>query len=504
MVGAHLDSVREGPGINDNGSGVAVTLALAERLRDQRGLRFGFWGAEELGLYGSRRYVASLSPAERRRITGYLNLDMLGSPNAVRYLYGAGRVRDALDKALRARKLALRDDHHRRELRPRAVRRRGHLGRRAVLGLGRAQDRARGARVRRPRRAPARPLLPPALRCARPGRPRRDDRARRGRRPGAAGALRVTPEARRRRLALVVAAALALVVGVAVGAGHDDPQPRSTAPRASATPTPPPREGGAQALAPPPGRAARRHALRRLRAARLRPARRCKAGRAAGVILFKDNIASQPALTRAHRAGCSARAGGAALVATDQEGGEIRNLHVGARPPPARPPRRRRSAPAPTPAPPRATCAPRASTSTSRRSADVASGAGSVMRGRAFPGDARAGRRAHPRGGRGLPRHARRGDRQALPRPRRRDREHRRRAGQPHPHAGAAARRGPAAVPRRDRRARAARDGLARASTRRSTPTRSPRSRATCCSGCCASGSASAASSSPTRSRRRR
>ena len=105
MVGAHLDSVREGPGINDNGSGVAVTLALAERLRNQRGLRFGFWGAEELGLYGSRRYVASLSAAERRRITGYLNLDMLGSPNAVRYLYGAGRVRTALIKALRARKL---------------------------------------------------------------------------------------------------------------------------------------------------------------------------------------------------------------------------------------------------------------------------------------------------------------------------------------------------------------------------------------------------------------
>ena len=146
MVGAHLDSVREGPGINDNGSGVAVTLALAERLRNQRGLRFGFWGAEELGLYGSRRYVASLSAAERRRITGYLNLDMLGSPNAVRYLYGAGRVRDALVKALRARKLRYEtisigasSDHA-----PFAGR--GHLRRRAVLGLGRAQDRARGAR----------------------------------------------------------------------------------------------------------------------------------------------------------------------------------------------------------------------------------------------------------------------------------------------------------------------------------------------------------------------
>jgi Zn-dependent M28 family amino/carboxypeptidase len=105
MVGAHLDSVREGPGINDNGSGVAVTLALAERLRNQTGLRFGFWGAEELGLYGSRRYVDSLSQRERARISGYVNLDMVGSPNPVRYVYGGGRVRDALEDALRARKL---------------------------------------------------------------------------------------------------------------------------------------------------------------------------------------------------------------------------------------------------------------------------------------------------------------------------------------------------------------------------------------------------------------
>jgi hypothetical protein len=105
MLGAHLDSVREGPGINDNGSGVASTLALAERLRGRRGLRFGFWAAEELGLYGSRRYVASLSAAERRRIAGYINLDMVGSPNPVRYVYGHGPARAALERALRARRL---------------------------------------------------------------------------------------------------------------------------------------------------------------------------------------------------------------------------------------------------------------------------------------------------------------------------------------------------------------------------------------------------------------
>ena len=106
MLGAHLDSVREGPGINDNGSGVAAALALAERLRDRRGLRFGFWGAEELGLYGSRGYVDSLSGAERRRIAGYVNLDMVGSPNPVRYVYGEGPVREALEQALRDRRLA--------------------------------------------------------------------------------------------------------------------------------------------------------------------------------------------------------------------------------------------------------------------------------------------------------------------------------------------------------------------------------------------------------------
>jgi len=105
MVGAHLDSVREGPGINDNGSGVAVTLALAERLRGRRGFRFAFWGAEELGLYGSRRYVESLTPQQRDRIRGYINLDMVGSPNPVRYVYGAGRARKAVEDALRKRKL---------------------------------------------------------------------------------------------------------------------------------------------------------------------------------------------------------------------------------------------------------------------------------------------------------------------------------------------------------------------------------------------------------------
>ena len=93
MAGAHLDSVAGGPGINDNGSGVATLIETAEAIGpDPPGarVRLAFWGAEELGLIGSRRYVRSLAPGDRRRIGAYLNLDMVGSPNAVPELYSDG------------------------------------------------------------------------------------------------------------------------------------------------------------------------------------------------------------------------------------------------------------------------------------------------------------------------------------------------------------------------------------------------------------------------------
>ncbi len=85
MLGAHLDSVPEGPGINDNGSGVAAVLETAVQLGNspqvQNAVRFGFWGAEELGLIGSTKYVESLDVDALRDIALYLNFDMLGSPN---------------------------------------------------------------------------------------------------------------------------------------------------------------------------------------------------------------------------------------------------------------------------------------------------------------------------------------------------------------------------------------------------------------------------------------
>ena len=95
MAGAHLDSVPGGPGINDNGSGVATLLEVARTFgpRPPGRVRLAFWGAEEEGLIGSRRYVRGLSDAERDQIDAYLNLDMVGSPNAVAAVYSDGDQR---------------------------------------------------------------------------------------------------------------------------------------------------------------------------------------------------------------------------------------------------------------------------------------------------------------------------------------------------------------------------------------------------------------------------
>ncbi|MFE5599961.1 M28 family metallopeptidase [Streptomyces coelicoflavus] len=92
MAGSHLDSVTSGPGINDNGSGSSAVLETALAVarsgyQPTKHLRFAWWGAEELGLVGSRSYVNSLGSAERAKISGYLNFDMIGSPNPGYFVY---------------------------------------------------------------------------------------------------------------------------------------------------------------------------------------------------------------------------------------------------------------------------------------------------------------------------------------------------------------------------------------------------------------------------------
>jgi Zn-dependent M28 family amino/carboxypeptidase len=101
MAGGHHDSVPQGPGLNDNGSGTVALLTIAEhidadRLPDDTALRLGFWSAEEIGLVGSREYVNSLGAEQRRRIAAYVNLDMVGSPDAEPAVYDTGNRVEAM------------------------------------------------------------------------------------------------------------------------------------------------------------------------------------------------------------------------------------------------------------------------------------------------------------------------------------------------------------------------------------------------------------------------
>ena len=87
-----MDSVAEGPGINDNGSGSAAILEIALQMAQlptapYNKVRFAFWGAEEAGLLGSEHYVSQLSKQDIKNIALNLNFDMLGSPNFVRFVY---------------------------------------------------------------------------------------------------------------------------------------------------------------------------------------------------------------------------------------------------------------------------------------------------------------------------------------------------------------------------------------------------------------------------------
>lgn len=90
MAGSHLDSVNAGPGIQDNGSGSAAILEVAEAMaktKPKNKVRFAWWGAEESGLVGSTHYVANLKQKDQDKIALYLNFDMIGSPNHVFFIY---------------------------------------------------------------------------------------------------------------------------------------------------------------------------------------------------------------------------------------------------------------------------------------------------------------------------------------------------------------------------------------------------------------------------------
>lgn len=96
VVGSHLDSVVDGPGLNDNGSGSSTILAIAEKyaelgIEPKNKVRFIWFAAEELGLLGSEHYVDTLLDEEKNQILAMLNFDMLNSSNYARFVYDGDR-----------------------------------------------------------------------------------------------------------------------------------------------------------------------------------------------------------------------------------------------------------------------------------------------------------------------------------------------------------------------------------------------------------------------------
>lgn len=92
VVGGHLDSVSEGPGINDNGSGIGAILETAIQMAEagdepRNQVRFAFWSGEEDGLVGSDYYVSQLTKRDIKNHALNLNFDMVGSSNFVRFVY---------------------------------------------------------------------------------------------------------------------------------------------------------------------------------------------------------------------------------------------------------------------------------------------------------------------------------------------------------------------------------------------------------------------------------
>lgn len=92
MLGGHSDSVEEGPGINDDGSGTNSLLEVAKALTEfkvKNAVRFAWWAAEEEGLLGSNHYANTLSKEENHRIRLFMDYDMMASPNFAYQVYDA-------------------------------------------------------------------------------------------------------------------------------------------------------------------------------------------------------------------------------------------------------------------------------------------------------------------------------------------------------------------------------------------------------------------------------
>lgn len=115
ILGAHYDSVKNGPGINDNGSGTALLLELMHHFAQQKTapkntVYLAFWDSEEVGIAGSQAFVKTLSPEQLKHIKAYINVDMVGTKNPEIMIADATKSSvDDMEKMLKARGMAEAD-----------------------------------------------------------------------------------------------------------------------------------------------------------------------------------------------------------------------------------------------------------------------------------------------------------------------------------------------------------------------------------------------------------
>ena len=99
VVGAHYDTVPDSPGANDNSSGIATIMTMAKRVAGASypfTVRFVLFGAEEVGLFGSRHYVDTLGTEGIENTIAMLNFDTVGSGSRFGVLGDAGLAQEAI------------------------------------------------------------------------------------------------------------------------------------------------------------------------------------------------------------------------------------------------------------------------------------------------------------------------------------------------------------------------------------------------------------------------
>jgi len=115
LLGAHYDSVKMGPGINDNASGVALLLELMAQLSQQKikpkhSIHLAFWDSEEVGIAGSQAYVKKLTADQLKAIKAYINVDMVGTKDPeILIADGDKSSLDEMEKMLKERGMQEQD-----------------------------------------------------------------------------------------------------------------------------------------------------------------------------------------------------------------------------------------------------------------------------------------------------------------------------------------------------------------------------------------------------------